>query len=735
MSVINVENVGMTYKLSADRITSFKGYFVAALKKEIKRSEHRVFRNLNFEVEKGDVVGIIGRNGAGKSTLLKIIAGVLNPTEGKVSVTGNIVPMLELGSGFDFDLTGRENVFLNGSILGYSEKFLNEKYDEIVAFSELGEFIEQPIRNYSSGMIARLAFAIATVVEPEILIVDEILAVGDEAFQRKSKRKMLSLMGGGCTVLFVSHSVAQIREMCTKVLWLEDGKMRMFGDTKKVCDAYQEFLNPKKMNDDEDPTAQVLDIIRKKCRDVMYVFGKRDLNYYYRTGVGKEELFASRIEAGEIYHKYLDDEILHKNNIFIFSECPKSDEIIKAINELHSCGKTILFDITSEEDDGIELLNSVYEKVDGIIVAKDKLVTQFSDKKVFVNPFVASDRIMQLSDWAVYDKEVLPFISEEDITSEDMMINYNRAKAELQEKQKYKRNIVFINDGLSNDAINNVIQSLIRLLTTEPGCRLITLDKWEKQFKTSLVDSKVEFIKKPAYEALPRIISKADEVLIYSDTECNDFDVVLQIVARLVKTQISFISSNGDIVTRKNDVDAECTNEHARNTVFMAKYFRSFLSSFSRKKCGVIVNSISERDNELLERLIGVFPNELQVVILCMEGKTNRHIKLGNKEIPVYSISENYMSMHFSAMVAFSYDNYEFLKNYESVDSKIYLVDSYESYGYDDGDFRRFSSNRLFYEHPEIKLMTLNGLRNVPAIDSNHVGMKQIYELTKETFC
>ena len=169
----------------------------------------------------------------------KVISGILKPTEGSVTVGGNVVPMLELGSGFDPDLTGRENIFLNGAILGYPEKYLKEKYDEIVEFSELGKFIDVPIRNYSSGMLMRLAFSIATVVNPEILIVDEILAVGDAAFQEKSKARMKELMGVGTTVLFVSHSLDQIREMCNKVVWIEHGQVRMSGDAQTVCDAYQ----------------------------------------------------------------------------------------------------------------------------------------------------------------------------------------------------------------------------------------------------------------------------------------------------------------------------------------------------------------------------------------------------------------------------------------------------------------------------------------------------------------
>ena len=225
----------MTY----DRIQSIKEYVVQLLRGKIKYEEFWALKNVSFEVERGEVVGIIGHNGAGKSTLLKVISGILKPTGGSLEVHGNVVPMLELGSGFDHDLTGRENIFLNGSILGYSEKYLKEKYEQIVEFSELGKFIDVPIRNYSSGMLMRLAFSIATVVQPEILIVDEILAVGDAAFQEKSKARMLELMSGGTTVLFVSHSLEQIREMCDRVIWLEHGQIKAIGATKDVCDAYE----------------------------------------------------------------------------------------------------------------------------------------------------------------------------------------------------------------------------------------------------------------------------------------------------------------------------------------------------------------------------------------------------------------------------------------------------------------------------------------------------------------
>lgn len=237
--MIKAENVSVKYLMAYDRIKSMKEYLVQLVKGNIQYEEFWALQDISFEVKKGEVLGIIGHNGAGKSTLLKVISGILKPTSGGVQVNGTVVPMLELGSGFDFDLTGRENVFLNGAILGYPEQFLKEKYGEIVEFSELGQFIDVPLRNYSSGMVMRLAFSIATVVQPDILIVDEILAVGDADFQEKSKRRMLELMGGGTTVLFVSHSLGQIQEMCDRVLWLEKGRLKLAGKTETVCAMYQ----------------------------------------------------------------------------------------------------------------------------------------------------------------------------------------------------------------------------------------------------------------------------------------------------------------------------------------------------------------------------------------------------------------------------------------------------------------------------------------------------------------
>ena len=239
--MIKVDNVSMRFNLGIEKNFSLKLFFINLFKtkkKKPKKEEFWALKDVSFEVEKGEVIGFIGSNGAGKSTMLKVIAGVMNPTTGKVTVNGNICPMIELGAGFDMELTARENIYLNGAVLGYSKEFIEQKFDEIVEFSELKEFLDVPVRNFSSGMTARLAFSIATVVDPEILIVDEILSVGDIAFQKKSEAKMKSMIGGGTTVLFVSHSLAQIEKICNRVVWLDHGKVVKIGDAKEICQEY-----------------------------------------------------------------------------------------------------------------------------------------------------------------------------------------------------------------------------------------------------------------------------------------------------------------------------------------------------------------------------------------------------------------------------------------------------------------------------------------------------------------
>ena len=245
--MIEVKNVTMKFRMSDEPINSLKEIFTTALSGKLKYNEFKALDDVSFSINKGETLGLIGNNGAGKSTTLKLISGIIKPTSGTIITRGNIVPMLELGAGFDLELTGRENIYLNGAILGYSKEYLESKYDEIVDFAEIEEFIDMPIRNYSSGMMARLAFSIASVVQPEILIVDEILSVGDAAFQEKSLNRMKELMTGGATVLFVSHNIEKIKEMCDKAVWLRKGKIVQKGDAAEVCEAYLQWQQEKKL--------------------------------------------------------------------------------------------------------------------------------------------------------------------------------------------------------------------------------------------------------------------------------------------------------------------------------------------------------------------------------------------------------------------------------------------------------------------------------------------------------
>ena len=238
--MITIDNVSMKFNLGIEKNFSIKEAFISVFdkKRRKKKSFFWALNDVSFHIDRGEVIGLIGSNGAGKSTLLKVVSGVMKPTKGKVTVNGQISPMIELGAGFDSELTARENIYLNGAILGYSEEFLDKKFDEIVEFSELKDFLEVPIKNFSSGMVAKLAFSIATVVDPEILIVDEILSVGDIKFQEKSKNKMMEMIKGGTTVLYVSHSLESIKELCNRVIWLEHGNIVKIGDAKKICDEY-----------------------------------------------------------------------------------------------------------------------------------------------------------------------------------------------------------------------------------------------------------------------------------------------------------------------------------------------------------------------------------------------------------------------------------------------------------------------------------------------------------------
>ena len=237
-NIIVVDNVSMEFELYKEKVDSIKEYLIKRMKKQLQKEHFVALDDVSFQVKRGEAIGLIGKNGSGKSTMLKTIAGVLKPTKGAVAVNGTVAPMIELGAGFDFDLTARENVFLNGAILGYPQEMLKEKFDDIISFAELENFVDVPVKNFSSGMITRLGFSIATSFVPDILICDEILSVGDFAFQEKCEKRIADMLEKGTTLLFVSHSTDQIKRMCSRAVWLHKGKVVMNGDANMVCDEY-----------------------------------------------------------------------------------------------------------------------------------------------------------------------------------------------------------------------------------------------------------------------------------------------------------------------------------------------------------------------------------------------------------------------------------------------------------------------------------------------------------------
>lgn len=243
--MIDVNGVSVKYILGDIKELSLKEFFVRKMRGEVITQEFWALRNINFHINKGELLGIIGSNGSGKSTILKVLAGIMPPSEGTVEVNGKIAPILELGAGFDGEMTVKENVFLRGALLGYTRAFITDKYNEIIDFAELGEFENVAFRKLSSGMRSKLAFSLASFVTPDILILDEVLSVGDIAFKKKSEQRMRELFDSGVTTILVSHSIGQIREMCTQVLWLEQGQMRGIGDTKQLCDEYEEYMKNK----------------------------------------------------------------------------------------------------------------------------------------------------------------------------------------------------------------------------------------------------------------------------------------------------------------------------------------------------------------------------------------------------------------------------------------------------------------------------------------------------------
>lgn len=241
--MVDVDHVTIRFNLASQKVDNLKEYFIKLLKKELMFQEFLAVQDVSFQVREGEAWGLIGTNGSGKSTMLKAISGIMKPYKGNITLRGNVAPLIELGAGFDMECTARENIFLNGCVLGHSKKFMEEHFDEIVEFAEIEQFLDSPIKNYSSGMKARLGFSVATMVKPDILIVDEVLAVGDYKFRQKCMNRMEELLSGGTTLLYVSHNIDEVKRLCDHAIWLDHGVTRMAGEVNEVCDAYMKEMN------------------------------------------------------------------------------------------------------------------------------------------------------------------------------------------------------------------------------------------------------------------------------------------------------------------------------------------------------------------------------------------------------------------------------------------------------------------------------------------------------------
>lgn len=741
--MIKVENVSMKFRMDSDNVQSLKEFVIATAKRKLTHKDFWVFKDVSFEVKKGEVVGIIGRNGAGKSTMLKIISGILTPTSGKVTLGGRVVPMLELGSGFDFELTGRENIFLNGSILGYSEEFLKNKYDEIVEFSELGEFIETPIRNYSSGMMMRLAFAIATVVQPEILIVDEILAVGDEAFQKKSKRKMLELMGGGTTVLFVSHSIAQIREMCNRVIWLEKGQVKMQGETKMICDEYQKYINP--VADSGDKKHKASDAPRNHS-DVLFIYGDDENGYKWRVSYQREQLLAGGVPTNEIYYKDISLNIAKLYRVFILVQCEDILQMREFLREVKGFRKKVLFDFSLCKDSygkmevQEKLLKSVPEYCDGVIVS-NKYLEDYYKKQGFVtfyNPLSIEERMVEYAAWSTYDRDILPFRKTEFMT-EDELINYNKAVAIQRKRLSEGKRLGFFSGTLEDVRFVKIQKSIVNLMERHQNTTLVVEDEAEHVSESmKKYSDRIIFKKRVDSEDILRIYAEVDVVILVTEDDKMEQDIILQnwIYASLVKVPCLVCLEQKLDVDFDDDCVFICQNaselenyleEKVVNGNEFAEVGKKAYLSARKRSCSVYTGDrFAQYVREIMspniaflvpERTLGgygwiachhavLMKKEGYDITILVQGKDQQNLIFDGEELPVVSRDMVYSYQYMEQMVAFDWNAARWMQNYGNVGKRWYIVQEFEPDCYKDGNMEKIQANQMYTPHTPMSYLT-----------------------------
>ncbi len=746
--MIKAEHVSMKFRVNQDHVNSLKEYVVAKAAHRLKYKDFWVFQDISFEIKKGQVAGIIGKNGAGKSTLLKIISGILTPTAGRVQLNGRVVPMLELGSGFDFELTGRENIFLNGSILGYSESFLKEKYDEIVAFSELEAFMETPIRNYSSGMMMRLAFSIATVVQPEILIVDEILAVGDESFQKKSRRRMLELMGGGTTVLFVSHSIAQIREMCDSVIWLENGRLKMQGETKYICDKYQASMDP-----DKEYGNRRRSDAHRNLSDVLFIYGKQDDKqaYDWRVTGQREQLLAGAVPTNEIDMEDICPDLAKLYRVFICVRCQETERMLQFLRYAKRLRKTVLYDFAGRGQDmqipdPQELLykKAKSEKLDGgVIVSNPMLLERYKEERmVSYNPPAVAERLLEYASWAVYDRDILPYCNADELSDEER-VNYNRALAEQRKHAQDGMRIgmqgffmSFDSDGGEYLAAESAVAAYVQ---RETHCKVLiwnTADWHAIQKASPLSADRLVRMEQSEPEDLLRSYAQADVVLLTAaGEEWQDNVLETWILASLVKVPCFCILSkdmripqplvHGKTVWLCMDLEKAAMQLHQllvqkelqkqlaeqAHACVHAKYscfasgsrFGQFIRKIYQPNLAVLISDLScSRSNAAL-RHAAVMMRQGSDITVLVTGRGQEDVEYDGIKLPVVSRDVIYSYQYFDTMCAFDWKSVLWMQNYGNVGRRIYFVQDYEPDDYKPGNLKRLQAVQMYRPHTQIQ--------------------------------
>lgn len=718
--MIKVENVSMRFKKPKEQVLSLKEFTIAKLKGKIAYEEFKVFDKVSFQVKKGEVVGIIGQNGAGKSTLLKIISGVLTPTEGTVELNGKVVPMLELGSGFDFELSGRENIYLNGAILGYSEEFLKEKYNEIVEFSELQDFIETPIRNYSSGMLMRLAFSIATIVKPEILIVDEILAVGDEKFQKKSKRKMLELMSGGTTVLFVSHSIEQIREMCNRVVWLGNKSVQMIGNTKEVCDAYHEFMNPEQL---EQKTKKITSDIDKYYMDVLFIFGElSDEEFEYRIHNPKEQLLAGNLCSNQIFYEYITEDILKNYRIFIFVNCPNNEFVFNIIKQVNNLNRSAILSISNNEElkkwECLELFSLIIIENEFLDIAQDFSIP------IYKNRLVCSDRMEQLAEWAIYDRDILPYKNPNDMEGNMEIVNYNRA---IHAHSLRKEDSLRI--GCYSPDIEYLYPQLIEILEAYPNWKLyndtfeeknIVKTNWGKDEELSRRFAEVDIviisikenvdINRIGYTSLIAGLVNVP-IVIYADSKillptlkisaeiCTDILQLTNFLEKFYKTKEEYLSEY--TLTNREYILKNYT------TLSTGLSFAKFIQKNISKQIGIILNLNKDISfNKVLLDCAVLLKRKGVDICILNESEDDTSFSYKNMNFPIVSLKKVYVYGGFESIITNNWNSCLFFQNYSNIKNCYYLIDELPCF--QPGNFERFQFSQLFNLKINIEFITFN---------------------------